>query len=134
MKVEDIMTREVITLCEDDTLRDAINSVQRNHIRHIPIVDGKRLIGVVSDRDIKRATPSLYSGISQEKFNEMISELSLSRVMTRDPFSISSDTSIKEVVQLMISKKYGALPVVDSGELVGIVTGIDCLRVLERML
>ena len=54
--------------------------------------------------------------------------------MTRDPISISSDISIKEVVQLMISKKYGALPVVDSGELVGIVTGIDCLRVLERML
>ncbi len=134
MKVEDIMSREVITLCEDDTLRDAINSVQRNHIRHIPIVEGKRLIGIVTDRDIKRATPSLYSGISQDKFDEMIAGLSLGRVMTRDPVSVSPDMSIKAAVQMMIGKKYGALPVVEGGELVGIITDIDFLRILERML
>lgn len=134
MRVEDVMTREVVTLGPDDMLRDAVNVVQRNRIRHIPIVEGRRLIGIVTDRDIKRATPSLHGGASQDDFNRTLDDLALSHVMTRDPLTVRPSADVKDAVALLIDRKYGALPVVDGDELVGIVSDIDLLRVLHTML
>jgi CBS domain-containing protein len=134
MRVEDVMTREVVTLGPDDTLRDAVNVVQRNRIRHIPIVEGRRLIGIVTDRDIKRATPSLHGGASQDDFNRTLDDLALSHVMTRDPLTVRPSADVKDAVALLIDRKYGALPVVDGDELVGIVSDIDLLRILHTML
>jgi CBS domain-containing protein len=134
MRVEDVMTREVVTLGPEDTLRDAVNAVQRNRIRHIPIVEGERLVGMVTDRDIKRVTPSLHGGISQDEFNRTLDELTLGHVMTRDPLSVHPQTSIKDAVALLIDRKYGALPVVEGETLVGIVSDIDFLREFHTML
>jgi CBS domain-containing protein len=134
MRVEDVMTREVMTLGPEDTLREAVNVVQRYRIRHIPIVEGRRLIGIVTDRDIKRATPSLYGGVSQDDFNRTLDDLSLAQVMTRDPLTVRPAADVKDAVALLIDRKYGALPVVDGEELVGIVSDIDLLRVLHTML
>jgi len=134
MKVEDVMTRDVLALAADDTLRTAINMVQRNRIRHIPIVEGSRLVGIVTDRDIKRATPSIHGGASQETFDRTLDELTLDRVMTRDPQSVRPDAPLKEAVRLLVDKKYGALPVVKDSDLVGIISDIDALRVLHSML
>lgn len=134
MRVEDVMTREVVTLGPEDTLRTAVNVVQRNRIRHIPIVEGERLVGIVTDRDIKRATPSLHGGASQDDFNRTLDELTLSHVMTRDPLSVHPGTTVKDAAALLIDRKYGALPVVDGDALVGIVSDIDLLRVLHTML
>lgn len=134
MKVEDVMTREVVALKPDDSLRTALASVQRNRIRHIPIVEDDRLVGIVTDRDIKRATPSVHGGASQEDFNRTLDELTLAKVMTRDPLSVHPDTSVKDAVKLLIDRKYGALPVVEGEKLVGIVSDIDLLRVLHSML
>lgn len=134
MRVEDVMTREVVSLGPDDTLREAVNAVQRNRIRHIPIVEDERLVGIVTDRDIKRATPSVHGGASQEDFNRALDELTLAHVMTRDPLIVHPSTSVKDAVALLIDRKYGALPVVDGDRLVGIVSDIDLLRVLHTML
>lgn len=134
MRVEDIMTREVVVLGPDDTLREAVNAVQRNRIRHIPIAEDGRLVGMVTDRDIKRATPSLHGGASQDDFNDVLDGLTLAQVMTRDPLSVHPDTSVKDAVALLIDRKYGALPVVEGETLVGIVSDIDLLRLLHTML
>jgi len=134
MRVEDVMTREVVSLGPGDTLRAAVNAVQRNRIRHIPIVEVERLVGIVTDRDIKRATPSVHGGASQEDFNRALDELTLAHVMTRDPLVVHPSTSVKDAVALLIDRKYGALPVVDGERLVGIVSDIDLLRVLHTML
>jgi acetoin utilization protein AcuB len=134
MKVEDVMTREVVTLGPDDCLRDAVNAVQRNRIRHIPIVEESRLVGIVTDRDIKRATPSLHGGASQDDFNRTLDDLTLAHVMTRDPLTVHPGTSVKDAVALLIDRKYGALPVVDQDRLVGILSDLDLLRLLHTML
>lgn len=134
MRVEDVMTREVVTLGPDDTLRTAVNAVQRNRIRHIPIVDGRRLVGIVTDRDIKRVLPSVHGGASQDDFDRTLDELTLAQVMTRDPLSVQPSTSVKDAVSLLIDRKYGALPVVEGDILVGIISDIDMLRVFHTML
>jgi acetoin utilization protein AcuB len=134
MNVENVMTREVVTLEPENSLRDAVNEVQRNRIRHIPIVEGKRLVGMVTDRDIKRATPSVHGGATQDDFNRTLDELKLSQVMTRDPLYVRPSTSLKDALALLIDRRYGALPVVDGDELVGIISDIDLLRILHSML
>jgi len=134
MRVEDVMTREVVALAPEDTLRTAVNAVQRNRIRHIPIVEDGRLVGIVTDRDIKRATPSVHGGASQDDFNRLLDELTLAQVMTRDPLTVRPGTSVKDAVALLIDRKYGALPVVEGEKLVGILSDIDFLRVLHTML
>jgi acetoin utilization protein AcuB len=134
MNVENVMTREVVTLEPENSLRDAVNEVQRNRIRHIPIVEGKRLVGMVTDRDIKRATPSVHGGATQDDFNRTLDDLKLSQVMTRDPLYVRPNTSLKDALALLIDRRYGALPVVDGDELVGIISDIDLLRILHSML
>ena len=134
MKVSDRMTRDVVTLEEDQSLRDALSLQQRHKIRHIPIVTLGRVVGILTDRDLKRASPSLLSGISQEKYDELLDTTLVGQVMTRDPQAVTPETSIKEVAKILIDQKFGALPVTDKNQLVGIITDIDLLGVLHELL
>lgn len=134
MNVSEIMTREVITLRPESNLREAIAIIQKFRIRHVPVVENGKLEGIVTDRDIKRATPSLHGGVSQDDYERVLNDTRLFQVMTRDPLSVTPDASVKEVAKILVEKKYGALPVVSGGVLVGIVSDIDLLRVLHDML
>ena len=134
MKVSDRMTRDVVTLEEDQSLRDALSLQQRHKIRHIPIVTLGRVVGILTDRDLKRASPSLLSGITQEKYDELLDTTLVGQVMTRNPQSVTPETSIKEVAKILIDQKFGALPVTDKNQLVGIITDIDLLGVLHELL
>jgi CBS domain-containing protein len=134
MKVENLMTRNVLTLRGDQTLRDAISIVQKHHIRHIPVVNGPRVVGIVTDRDIKRATPSLLSGVDQAEYERVLNETRVFQVMTREPATVTPDTDLAEAVRILIDKKFGALPVIDGSGLVGILTDTDILRAYLRIL
>ena len=134
MNISEIMTREVITLRPESNLREAIGIIQKFRIRHIPVVDEGKLAGIVTDRDIKRATPSIHGGVTQEDYERVLNETKLFQVMTRDPMTVSPASSVKDVAKLLVDKKYGALPVVYDGVLVGIISDIDLLRVLYDML
>lgn len=134
MNVSEIMTREVITLRPESNLREAIAVIQKFRIRHIPVVEDGKLVGIVTDRDIKRATPSLHGGVSQDEYERVLNETRLFQVMTRDPLGVTPDASVKSVAKILVEKKYGALPVVSDGVLVGIVSDIDLLRVFHDML
>jgi acetoin utilization protein AcuB len=135
MLVESVMSRSVVTLQPQQTLRDAIDLLRSKHIRHLPVVEGGKLVGIVSDRDVKRTTPSLVSGIEREEYDEALETTKVSRFMTRDPVTVSPRTSLKAAVAIFIERKVGALPVVGAdGALEGIVTEIDLLRVLHGML
>ena len=123
-----------MTLTEGQSLREAIVLMQRHHIRHIPVVEGERVIGLVTDRDVKRATPSLLSGVDQEQFDEVLSRTRIAQVMTRDPFTVTPSTSLKDAVKVVIQRKFGALPVVEGEKLVGIITATDLLRAFYEML
>jgi len=134
MQVKDVMIRSVVTVTPEQTLRDAIELLQSKHIRHLPVVEDSRLIGIVTDRDIKRATPSLLSGVGREEYDRVLDETKVTQLMTREPITVTPDSGLKAAVKIFIERKVGAIPVVVDGRLAGIVTEIDLLRVFHGML
>ena len=128
------MTRSVITLDEGRSLREAIALMQRHRIRHVPIVSGEAILGILTDRDVKRATPSLLSGVSQEEFDRVLNETTVGQAMTRSPFTITPSTGLRDAVKVILDRRFSALPVVEDGRLVGILTVTDLLRTLHEML
>lgn len=134
MNVSDIMTKDVVTLQEEESLREALALLQRHRIRHVPVVSGTRLIGIVTDRDLKRATPSLLSGIDREAFDRVLDETRVGQVMTRNPYTVTPTMSLKEAARILIDQRFGALPVIEGGRLAGIITETDLLKALHDML
>ena len=128
------MSRSVVTLTLEQTLREAINLLQSKHIRHLPVVGDSKVVGIVTDRDVKRATPSLLSGIDREEYERVLKTTTVAHFMTREPLTVTPDTRLKAAVKIFLERKVGALPVVDDGHLVGILTDIDILRVVHEML
>jgi len=126
MLVHDIMTTPVVSISPDVTLQDAYKTMQEKGIRHLPIVEGERLVGVITDRDLRLATSTL-APVPFPSGGKV--EGSMCRaVETADPMD-----PVEEAARKMRVKKIGCLPVVDDGRLVGIVTGLDLLDALMRM-
>ena len=134
MTVEEVMTRTVVAMEEEQTLREAIELLQRHRIRQVPVVRGEKVVGIITDRDVKRATPSLLSGVVQEEFYRVLNETTVSQVMTRNPFTVTPSMQLKDAVKIMVDRKFGALPVVQSDRLVGIISEIDMLRAFHETL
>ena len=134
MVVGDYMTKAPITVGEDTSMKEAVELLRQYHIRHLPVVQGHFLVGIVSDRDIRKASPSLLSGVDMTEYEDVLRNTPISRVMTREPFTVTAETDLREAVQLLVDKKIGAIPVVDGKELVGIFSEIDALKVLLGVL
>jgi CBS domain-containing protein len=134
MMVEDVMTRDVVTLTPEQTLRDAINLLRREHIRHLPVVEGQKLLGIVTDRDVKRATPSVFTGVGNDEYDTSLVTITVAQLMTREPITVPGRSPLKKAVEIFINARVGALPVVDDGQLVGILTDIDVLRITHDLL
>ena len=134
MLVRDVMTPSVITVTSEQTLRDAVDLLRSKHIRQLPVVNGTKLIGIITDRDIKRATPSVLSGVDRDEYDRILDETKIGQFMTKEPMTLTPDTPLKVAVHIFVTQKIGALPIVESGRLIGIVTQIDALRAFEKML
>ncbi|MGH9869951.1 MAG: CBS domain-containing protein [Candidatus Polarisedimenticolia bacterium] len=128
------MTRPVITVSEKESLRDAIALMQRHRIRHLPVISSDRLVGILTDRDVKRATPSLLTGVSQEEYDGVLKETHVGQVMTRNPFTVTPSTSLRDAVKILLDRRFNGVPVVENGRLLGILTATDLLRTLHEML
>ncbi len=128
------MTRDPITVSEDTSMKEAMLLLRTHHIRHLPVANGKVLVGLVSDRDIRKASPSLLSGIGKNDYEQVLEDTSVGRIMTREPFTVTETTTLADAVSVLLEKKFGSLPVVDGDELVGIFTEIDALKILLRQL
>ena len=134
MHVGEYMTRDPITVSEDTSMKEAMLLLRTHHIRHLPVANGKVLVGLVSDRDIRKASPSLLSGIGKNDYEQVLEDTSVGRIMTREPFTVTETTTLSDAVSVLLEKKFGSLPVVDGDELVGIFTEIDALKILLRQL
>ena len=132
--VRDYMATDLVTLTPDDSMEAAVLLERQRRIRHIPIVDGGTLVGIVTDRDLKRAMPSPLAGADQQSYERVSETTRVSRIMTRSPVTISPDAPLSDAVRILCEKKFGALPVVDSGRLVGIITETDMLRAFLQVL
>lgn len=126
--VKDAMTRNVYTVRQDDTILAASQLMRRRSIRHVPVVEDHTLVGIITDRDIKRAAPSLLSGFDQSDYEEVMRSTLVSRIMTREPFTLEIDSEIQTAVRVMVENKIGALPVMDGDRLAGIITSYDLLK------
>lgn len=130
MQVGEYMTRDPITVATDATMKEALMLMRQHQIRHLPVVHGGSLIGILSDRDVRRASPSLLTGIDRDNYDQVLNETLVNRIMTREPFTVASQTSLIEAVRVLVEKRIGSIPVVDGTDLVGIFTERDALRVL----
>lgn len=127
MKVADVMTEEPLTIAAAETVGQADELMSENNIRQIPVVDGRDLVGIVTDRDIR----SFLSGslLGDPESRERALRTPVCDIMTMEPIFVSPNDDLEEAVELLIEQKIGGIPVVDEAEgLVGIVTYIDLLR------
>ena len=128
MKVKDWMTPNPLTLTEGDIVKTAVTHVLRNRIRHIPIVRDGALVGIVTDRDLKRALPSVVAGSSPQEYQSFMDTTTLREVMTADPVTCTPESDLLEAVRQFVESKFGAIPVVQDGKLAGIITQTDAMR------
>ena len=128
--ISKIMTKEVITLTLNDSLFDAKNLFKKYHIRHIPVVENEKIVGILSLTDLLRISFVDSYGDNESIDTTIYNMLSISQVMANDPVNVSSNSIIKDVASLLATKEFHALPVVDNEKLVGIITTTDLLNYL----
>ena len=130
--VQDWMTRDVTTIAPDTKLPDAAAIMRKNHIRRLPVVDETGiLIGILSYSDVLSAEPSGATSLDVWELNYLLSKLRVEKVMTRNPFTVRPESSLREAAQLMYEHKIGGIPVVDeAGRVAGIITESDIFRIL----
>jgi len=127
LRVVDVMTREPLTVTATETIGEADDLMSQNKILQLPVVKGKELVGIITDRDIR----SFLSGslLASPDQREMALKTRIREIMTSDPITVSPDDDLEEAVELLIEEKVGGIPVVDEAAgLVGIVTFVDVLR------
>ena len=134
MLVQEYMTTEVTSLQESDTLLDAAMVFVRSSFRHIPVLQGRKVVGIITERDVKQFAPSLLSSTTAEEYNTIMETTPISRVMTKNPVTLRPDQPIFEAARFLHERRVGCMPVVENGELVGIVTTTDLLGLLMKMM
>ena len=135
MLIRDWMTRDVITANADTSLLKISKMLKECRIRRLPVVDGKnRVIGIVSDRDVKDASPSKATTLDMHELYYLLSEIRARDIMTPDPVTVNVTETVERVALLMQERSLGGLPVVnDDGTLAGIITEQDVFKVLVEI-
>jgi CBS domain-containing protein len=133
--VSDIMTREVITLSEEDNLSGVSEGMERFRFRHLPVVDGKKLVGLITHRNLLKVAASSLEHANQRKTETLNERLFARDIMIRDLVTVREDTPLVEAARLLWNEKLGCLPVVAADhQLVGIVTEADFVLLAMRFL
>jgi acetoin utilization protein AcuB len=122
------MSLSPVTIKSSAPLEDAIRLLVKHNIRELPVVEHGKLIGIVTDRDIRQVSPSYPVFRDEEEIRDRLRQLTVSCAMSLDPVVVSPATDLIEAANLMIQYRIGSLPVVDGGRLVGIISVTDLLR------
>ena len=132
MLVQEWMTKDVITVSPDTSMMKASRLMKDKKIRRLPVVDeAGYVLGIVSDRDIKDASPSKATTLDMHELYYLLSELKVKDIMTKNPFCARENDSMEAMALAMGEKRFGGMPVVDDQKkLVGIITESDIFRVL----
>jgi len=132
--VADIMTPNPVTVTPRNAIRTAVNLMREVGCRRLPVVDRGRLVGIITDRDLRRAANSPFVVREQWYDNFILDHIEVGSCMTPNPLTIHPGASICEAARLMRDHKVGGLPVVADGQLVGIITETDLLNFLIETL
>ncbi|MBI3091373.1 MAG: CBS domain-containing protein [Candidatus Tectomicrobia bacterium] len=134
MDVGSRMKVPVITIDADESMRLAAQLLERHHIRQLPVVSKGRLVGIVSDRDIRRHSASRATSLEVHELNYLLERIKVRDIMTPEPVTVTPTSSIEEAATLLRDRKFGALPVVEGERVVGIITATDILDLLIEVL
>jgi CBS domain-containing protein len=127
-RVRDLMQTRPVTISADERLSTVEDIMRLGGVRHMPVVRAGRLVGVVSERDLLRASLSALGGFDTQQRRAFLHGVEIHRVMSDPPITIHPEASLEEAAHMMAEAKIGCLPVLDAEQLVGLVTETDLLR------
>jgi acetoin utilization protein AcuB len=134
MTIRELMSGGLITVSPETLVPQARDVMARERIRHLLVTGpGGVLAGIVTDRDIRLNLPSRATSLSAQEIGHLLSRLTVGEIMTRSVITIKPDASAREGARLLLEHKIGALPVLDDGHLVGIVTETDIVRAFMHL-
>ncbi len=122
------MKRDPITVDVKTGINDALKLLQTHRIRHLPVMDGKRMVGIITDRDIRRVLPSPATSLEIHELHYLLDKLQVGEVMTKKVVTVNPQTTLEEAAKLLLDYRIGGLPVLEGNELVGIITETDILE------
>jgi acetoin utilization protein AcuB len=129
--VENWMNPNVITVDADDSMLDAIKLLKEHNIRHLPVLEKGKLVGVITDRDLKRASPSDATTLEAHELLYLIANIKVREIMTRNPITVPYNFTIEEAAEILLQAKISGMPVVDKqGDVIGTITQTDLFKVL----
>ena len=131
MLVKHWMKKQVITIDANDSMHDAIHLLKKHDINMLPVMKKGKLVGIVTDRDLKRASASDATTLEIHELLYLISKIKVEEIMTKDPITVPEDFTIEETAEILFKHKISGVPVVDHyGDIVGIITQNDVFRIL----
>jgi acetoin utilization protein AcuB len=129
--VENWMNPDVITVDADDSMLDAIKILKEHNIRHLPVLEKGKLVGIVTDRDLKRASPSDATALEAHELLYLVANIKVREIMTRNPITVPYNFTIEEAAQILLEAKISGMPVIDkNGDVIGTITQTDLFKVL----
>lgn len=136
MNADEIMTSDVVTIEENGTLGQALEIMQEKAIRHLPVVRGRELVGMLSDRDLRSFGVTMVADVDLLEQLKARLESSVSQAMSGNLITVDPSSDVVEIIDLMVEERINAVPVVDeeSNELVGIVSSVDVLGAVRDRL
>jgi CBS domain-containing membrane protein len=134
LTVKDIMSTDLVTLEQEETLQLAEMVMKHGRIRHLPVVKQGMLVGLVTHRDLLKARISSLADISPEERADLKLTIPVCEVMEENTRTVAPDTPVLEAARLLKTNKFGCLPVADAGKLVGIITEADFIDLVIRAL
>lgn len=134
MTVEYRMTLNPVTINPEASVVEASTLMKKEKVHRLPVLDSnKKLVGVISEKDILFATPSPASSLSIHEMAYLLAKLTVGSLMTKDPVTITKDVPVEEAARIMVDQDLSCLPVVDDGTLVGIVSKSDLFKILIEL-
>ncbi|HDM75130.1 MAG TPA: CBS domain-containing protein [Deltaproteobacteria bacterium] len=130
VEVREIMSPDPVVLTVDDELSLAHDIMSLGRIRHLPVVEGSKLVGIISQRDLFRASLASVLGDDYDKNREHLKSIKIREIMVKNVISVSPGMSLQEAGRIMLKEKIGCLPVVEDEKLVGLITETDLLSFL----
>jgi len=129
--VENWMNPNVITVDADDSMLDATKLLKEHNIRHLPVLEKGKLVGVITDRDLKRAAPSDATALEAHELLYLIANIKVREIMTRNPITVPYNFTIEEAAELLLQARISGMPVVNKdGDVIGTITQTDLFKVL----
>jgi len=131
MLVKNWMSKEVVTVHVNDTLQDAVKLLRERGIRMLPVVEQGELVGIVTDRDMKRASASDATTLDVHELIHLVSTIEIKHIMTKNPITVPFDFTVEETAEVLLKNKISGVPVLNHDkEIVGTITQTDLFKVL----